>query len=65
MLLTSTGDVWTLAGYERITGGALQHEYSVAQSWIVTPAPLEDLRKAELEWSRLAGLLAELQARAG
>ena len=50
-LISSTGDVWTLAGYERITSGALQQEYFLGQSWIITPAPLEDLRKAENEWA--------------
>ena len=52
VLVSSTGNAWTLAGYERIPSGALQHEYMLAQSWIVTPAPLEDLRNAELEWAR-------------
>ena len=61
VLISSTGAVWTLAGYERVTSGALQQEYSLGQSWIVTPAPLEDLRKAESEWARLATLLSELQ----
>ncbi len=61
VLVSSPGAVWTLAGYERVTWGALQQEYSLGQSWIVTPAPLEDLRKAENEWARLASLLAEVQ----
>ena len=53
----ATGEVWTLAGYERVTSGALQQEYFPGQSWLVTPAPLEDLRKAEAEWARLATIL--------
>jgi len=57
VLIASTGDVWTLAGYERVTSGALQQEYFLGQSWLVTPAPLEDLRKAEAEWARLATIL--------
>ena len=57
VLIASTGEVWTLAGYERVTSGALQQEYFLGQSWLVTPAPLEDLRKAEAEWARLATLL--------
>ena len=61
VLISSAGAVWTLAGYERITSGALQQEYTLGQSWILTPAPLEDLRKAENEWARLAALLSELQ----
>jgi hypothetical protein len=62
-LISSTGEVWTLAGFERVASGALQHECTVGQSWVVTPAPLEDLRKAENEWARLAQVLHELQER--
>ena len=58
VLIGSTGEVWTLAGYERVTSGALQQEYFLGQSWVVTPAPLEDLRKAEAEWAKLAALLS-------
>jgi hypothetical protein len=58
VLIASTGEVWTLAGYERVTSGALQQEYFLGQSWLVTPAPLEDLRKAEAEWAKLAALLS-------
>jgi hypothetical protein len=31
----ATGDVWTLAGYERVTSGALQQEHSLGKvgSW--------------------------------
>ena len=43
-----------------VTSGALQQEYFLGQSWLVTPAPLEDLRKAEAEWARLAQLLSDL-----
>jgi hypothetical protein len=44
--------------YERVTSGALQQEYFLGQSWLVTPAPLEELRKAEAEWAVLAELLS-------
>ena len=44
VLIASTADVWTLAGYERVASGALQKEYFLGQSWVLTPAPLEDLR---------------------
>jgi hypothetical protein len=30
-LISSTGEVWTLAGYERIASGALVHEYTLAR----------------------------------
>jgi len=58
VLIAPTGEVWTLAGYERVTSGALQQEYFLGQSWVVTPAPLENLRKAEAEWAKLAALLS-------
>jgi hypothetical protein len=62
VLISSTAAMWTLAGYERITSGAPQHEYSLGQSWIIVRALLEDhLRKAENEWARLAAPLAEVQ----
>ena len=61
VLVSSTGAMWTLAGYECVTSGALHQEYTLGQSWIIVPAPLEDLRKAENEWARLAALLSELQ----
>jgi len=63
VLLGSTGDSWTLAGYERITSGALQQEFFLGQSWVVNPALPEDLRKAENEWAGLAPLLAEVRQR--
>jgi hypothetical protein len=64
-LLSSSGEVWTLTGHERIRGGPLQQEHAMVQSWLVTPAPLEDLRKAELEWARLSELVASLKQGAG
>jgi len=47
-----------------VLSGALQHEYTLGQSWIVSPAPLEDLRKAESEWARLAELVEQLKSKA-
>jgi hypothetical protein len=40
VLISSTAAMWTLAGYERITSGAPQHEYSLGQSWIIVRALL-------------------------
>ena len=36
VLLGTTGESWTLAGFERITSGALQQEFFLGQSWLVT-----------------------------
>jgi hypothetical protein len=64
-LVCSTGEVWTLAGYERVTTGVLREDVTLGQAWLITPAPLEDLRHAELEWARLAELVAQLRAESG
>jgi hypothetical protein len=64
-LVCSTGAVWTLAGYERVTTGVMREDVLLGQAWLVTPAPLEDLRKAELEWARLAELVSQLRAEPG
>ena len=37
VLLGTTGESWTLAGYERVASGALQQEFFLGQSWLVTP----------------------------
>lgn len=63
VLLGATGESWTLAGYERITSGGLQQEFFLGQTWLVAPAPREDLRNAEKEWARFSKLLAEVQQR--
>ena len=60
-LVCSTGDVWTLSGYERVTTGVMREDVLLGQAWLITPAPLEDLRKAELEWARLAELVEHLR----
>jgi hypothetical protein len=62
-LVASTGEALTLTGHERISAGPLQEETLLGQSWIVAPAPLEDLRRAENEWQRLAELVDELRAK--
>ena len=49
-------------GLRASDSGALQQEHFLGQSWVATPAPLEDLRKAENEWA-LAKLLAEVKSR--
>ena len=39
-----------------------EQEHFLGQNWVATPAPLEDLRRAENEWA-LAKLLAEVKSR--
>lgn len=43
VVLASTGETWTLAGFERIEAGPLRQLHFVAQSWIVEPAAVQDL----------------------
>ncbi len=54
-LVASTGECWTLAGFERIEAGPLRHVHFVGQSWIVEPAAIQDLIDAELKWSTASG----------
>ena len=60
-LVAALGDVWVLAGIERVVGGPMSLEHSLGQSWIITPAPIEDLIRAEAEINRLSGVLAGMQ----
>jgi hypothetical protein len=61
-IVASTGEAFTLTGHERINAGPLQQETLLGQSWLIEPGPLEDLRKAENEWARLAAEIEALKA---
>ena len=41
-----------------MTSGALQQEYFLRQSWLVTPAPLEELREGRGRVGEAAALLS-------
>ena len=60
-LVASTGECWTLAGFERVEAGPLRHVHFVGQSWIVEPAASQDLIDAELKWSVASGRAHELE----
>lgn len=45
-----------------VADATCEQDYCLGQSWLVAPAPLEDLRKAELEWGRLAAPLDTISA---
>lgn len=61
-LVASTGGVLALTGIERVADGSLAVERCYAQSWLIEPAALEDLIRAEREWSKASARVAELEA---
>ena len=60
-LIRSTGQCWTLAGFERITNGPLSHEHSVAQTWLLELAVVDELISAKRRVNALSGELHELR----
>jgi hypothetical protein len=60
-LVASNGESWTLAGYERIEAGALQHVHFVGQSWFIEPAAIQDLIQAERKWGAASGRVHALE----
>jgi hypothetical protein len=60
-VVASTGETWTLAGFERIEAGPLRQLHFVAQSWIVEPAAVQDLIDVERKWGAAAGRVHELE----
>jgi hypothetical protein len=61
-IVASTGEAFTLTGHERINAGPLQQETLMGQSWLIEPGPMEDLRKAENEWRRLAQVVESMKS---
>lgn len=65
-LISSTGECWTLAGYEKVIDGPLGDESMMAQSWLLELAAQDDLFKAEIIGTSLARerreLMLQLQA---
>jgi hypothetical protein len=57
MLLGCTSEWISLTGFERVIAGSLSDVTSFAQSWWLTPAPLEDLLAAERRVNELSELL--------
>lgn len=60
-LVASTGETWTLAGFECIEAGPLRHVHLVAQAWLVEPATEQDLIDAERKWGAAARRVHELE----
>ena len=60
-LVASNGGSWTLTSYERIEAGPLRHVHFVGQSWIIEPAPIQDLIQAERECGAASSRAHELE----
>jgi hypothetical protein len=60
-LVASSGESWTLAGFERIEAGPMRHVHLVGQAWIVEPASIQDLIDVERKWSAASGRAHELE----
>lgn len=60
-LVASSGEIWTLAGFERIEAGPMRHVHLVGQAWIIEPVVIQDLIDAERKWSAAAGRVHELE----
>jgi hypothetical protein len=60
-LVGTSGELWVLSGFERIQAGPLAREHAVGQSWLIEPAPVEDLIKAETQVNKLSGEAHELK----
>ena len=65
VLIASTGAMWTLAGYERITSGALQQEYTWATLYIGRPAASDGKRNNRHERRGGAERQADIQEHDG
>jgi hypothetical protein len=60
-LIGSTGDTWTLAGFERIEAGPTRFECSVAQTWLLELATVQELIDMGVKWNAAAGEAHELR----
>ena len=65
VLISCADEYVTITGMERLQTGPLNREQTFAQTWMLRPAPLEDLELAEREWKRLSQLVCDLQEKAG
>lgn len=60
-VVTLSGSLWTLAGYERIETGALNQPQLVGQAWIVEPVFVQDLIDVEHKWAAASGRIHLLE----
>ena len=60
-LVASSGESWTLAGFERIEVGPMRHVHLVGQAWIIEPVAIQELIDVERKWSAASGRAHELE----
>ena len=60
-IVSFTGSLWTLAGYERIDTGAMLQPQIVGQAWIVEPVTIQDLIDIERKWAAASGRAHQLE----
>lgn len=60
-LVASTGETWTIAGFERIEAGPMRHVHLLGQAWLIEPVAIQDLIDVERKWSAASGRAHELE----
>jgi hypothetical protein len=60
-LVASTGETWSLAGFERIEAGPMRQVHLVGQAWLIEPEAIQDLIDVERRWSAASGRAHELE----
>lgn len=59
----TSGESIALSGHERIEAGPMRKECLVGQTWLLEPAPVQDLMDAEAKWLRAVREANELRER--
>jgi hypothetical protein len=60
-LIASSGNTWTLAGFERVEAGPLRALHVLGQSWLIEPVAMQELIEVERKWSAAAGRVHDLE----
>jgi hypothetical protein len=60
-LIASSGNTWTLAGFERVEAGPLRALHVLGQSWLIEPVVMQELIDVERKWSAAAGRVHDLE----
>ena len=47
-LVASSGESWTLAGFERIEAGRMRHVHLLGQAWIIEPVAIQEFHLSTL-----------------
>jgi hypothetical protein len=60
-IVSLSGTIWTLAGYERIESGSVLQPQIVGQAWIVEPVFIQDLIDVEHKWAAAHARVHQLE----